>query len=176
MVDFAAYSLFGSHIARSAHDGAHLRDRLAWLGAFNRGGRRRGLVHLGDPEVEDLDKFTAVFARLDQDVVGLQVAVHDAGCTSGGQSVGDLRRDRAGLAPGQRPARPQQRAQTVTAHELHNEVRAAVVQHPIVDCARHVGVLELGHGHRFAGETGRDLATVSELRSHHLDRNLLVQG
>ena len=64
----ASRARFGAHVLRRAHDQAGFGDLLAFLAAHG----------LGDAEVHHLDDVRAALAPGQHDVVGLQVAVHDA--------------------------------------------------------------------------------------------------
>ena len=99
----------------------------------------------------------------------------DAGRLGGRERIRNLRHQLAHAPPRQLLLRREQRAQAAPAHQLHDEIRAAFGQRAVVDRARHVRMLELRGGHRFAGEARCDLAVARELGAHDLERDLLVQ-
>jgi hypothetical protein len=122
-VDGASLHLLRRHVGSGAEDrqrrGVALGRRA---GACRRRVRAFGrrlcdpLGELGDPEVDDL---RIAAARHDQ-VLRLQVAVHDAGGVGAGQAVGDARQqleDRGAVARGTGPDR-----QRLPFHELHGHV------------------------------------------------------
>ena len=78
--------------------------------------RRLGLVHLREPEVEDL----GAAARRDHDVRGLDVAMRDAALLRRRHRVGDLNPD-AQQAIERHPAARQRLAQRLAVHEFHRE-------------------------------------------------------
>ena len=87
--------LLGRHVTHRPEDDAGLGRRRSAVGRLGRSlGRRLGLRQLGETEVEDLD---AAVARHEQ-VLGLQVAVHDPLLVRGGEPVRDLDRVVDGLA------------------------------------------------------------------------------
>jgi hypothetical protein len=130
-----------------------------------------GADGLGQPEVGDLDP--AVVG--DEDVLGLDVAVHDPGAVRGGERGDDRlqqrerprRRHRALLGDGV--------AQGVPGDQLHRQEDGAVVLALVVD--RHdVGVRQLGRGARLAHEAGGEVGAVTEAGVHDLDRDGAVQA
>ena len=105
---------------------------------------------------------------LEQDVVGLDVAVDDGEPVGGAERVGRLRHDPAGLldrqlAPPADPARHR-----LAVHVPHDEVDQAVALADGVD--RHdVGMGQLGGGLRLAGEPLADVLLEGELGGQDLD-------
>ena len=78
-VDGPAQALFWRHEQRRAHH----RPGLGQVGA-------RGVQQLGDAEVEQLDVGLAVRGTRDPDVLGLEIAVHDACLVRGLERAADL--------------------------------------------------------------------------------------
>ena len=70
-VDRLAQRLLGRQVLGRAEDDARLGQRLAAPDC--------GCGHLGDAEVEDLDHVALAVALDQHDVVGLEIAVDDAG-------------------------------------------------------------------------------------------------
>ena len=89
MVGRHAAHLLRAHVPRRAHDHSHLS---AYGDGFIRGTGVCGL-HFRQPEIQSLRPPVAG----EQDVVGLEIAMHDAGVMSGGESAGDLRGHFEGL-------------------------------------------------------------------------------
>ena len=84
--------LLGTHVLRRAHHQAGLRHLLARLAA------RR----LGDAEVHDLHAVRRRRGLRDHDVVGLEIAVHDAQVVRRLERVGGLPDDLGGARRRQR--------------------------------------------------------------------------
>ena len=79
---------------------------ITWLRAGERQSSARRAEQLGEAEVGDLH----AAARVEQDVLGLDVAVHDALVVRVLQRVADLRHDRERLARRERARAQQLRA------------------------------------------------------------------
>jgi hypothetical protein len=69
----------------------------------------------------------------EQDVGGLDVAVHEPGGVRGVEGRGDLHHDRRGLADAERPRAPQPRGEVLPADVAHDDVGHAVVLAGAVD-------------------------------------------
>jgi hypothetical protein len=109
------------------------RYGLGRIGRRSPGGR-----HFRQTEVENLDRSIGP----DQDVVGLEIAVHDPHGVSGGEAVGDLHRHIEELT------RALCLANGRAVNKLHDKiVRPHVVQ--LTD----VGMIQRGYGAGFALET-----------------------
>jgi hypothetical protein len=170
VVDLLAEGLLGGHVAGGAHDHAHAGERFVGLGAaLDLAG------DAGDPEVDDADVVAAVVAALEEDVVGLEVAVDDAGGVRGGEGVGDLGGDLAGAGPREGFAL-EVAAQADAADELDDEEGAAAVEGAVVEGADDVRVIDGGGGHRLAGEAGGDLRDLGELAADDLEGDLFCGG
>jgi hypothetical protein len=144
-IDGFALGLLGGHVGSGAGDFAFLADG----GGLRLEPVRRAGQELGKAEIEDLDAAVAV----DEDVVGFQVAVDDAGLVGGGESVADL----DGVAEG---IGGWKRAREGSAFDiLHDEVWQALVVANFIESAD-VGMVEGGDGAGFAfealGEAGVD--------------------
>jgi hypothetical protein len=125
------------------------------------------LVDLGEPEVEDLDRA----GGREHDVLGLQVAVHDARRVRGGEDVGDLGRD-----PEQRgPPQPSPRETEMLAlDELEHEVVALGALEVVVD-ATDVRVLEARQDAGLAQEPLAGLALQPPLGANGLQRDAALE-
>ena len=128
------------------------------------GVRRHGALvvagGLGQPEVDDLD----AIVRRHHDVLGLQIAVHDAGLVRGGQPVGNLLRD-LDDALERHPAAQHLAAQRGALDQLRDEVRRVAFDADVVD-GDDVGVIEGARGDGLAGEA---------LLTHGIERAGLVE-
>ncbi len=131
MVDLeGSLHLLGRHVVRRAH---HLRG--------SREGRRRPHPgQFGQAEVRDLDLPVVI----EQDVAGLDVAVHDALFVGVLQRRADLADDRERLARGQ-GARVDHAPQVRALDQLHGDVPQVSCAPEIVD-GDDAGVREAGHG------------------------------
>ena len=98
--------LLGADVVDAAHDRAGQRERLEG-------------VRPGDAEVDQHGPAVGG----EQDVAGLEVAVHDPGLVGHLQRLGDLGDDRHDLVGGQPWALPQPAAQRLALDELHGDVR-----------------------------------------------------
>ena len=110
----------------------------------------------------------------DQDVLGLDVAVHDAGPVGGGEPGQHRLEDGEGLGDGQPAAGLQQVAQRAAADELHDQEDQALVAALVAD-ADDVGVAEHGRGPGLAGEPVDERRVVREVLGHDLDGDGPVQ-
>ena len=75
----------------------------------------------GDAEVGQPDPRTARTGRLEQEVAGLDVAVHDSGRVHGGQGVERLLEEHPDIAVGERTVAGEQLLDVATAHEVHHQ-------------------------------------------------------
>ena len=82
-IDGIAEQLLGAHVFRCPDDEPRARQRLV----------RPFLDGLGDAEVDDLRHLATVLGRGDDDVVGLQVAMHDPQLVRRDERFRDLARD-----------------------------------------------------------------------------------
>jgi hypothetical protein len=82
-----------------------------------------------EAEVHQQDA-TALFAH---DVLGLDVAVQDAGAVYGAERAGDVEADQRGLAVAERALQAEQHGERLALHEVRPEAYAAVVAVDAVD-------------------------------------------
>ncbi len=107
----------------------------------------------------------------DDDVLGLDVAVHDAGAVRGSERVGDSGGHRDPLANRFRSLRRHHVAQRRTGEQfLHDVVRPAVDAH-VID-GRNVGMTQRGGRPGFLFEAGQPLRVGREERRQNLDGHL----
>ncbi len=169
MVDFLPLRLLRSHVARGTHD-------LAGPGAEHRGGHtrlrahsRRHLGELGQAEVEDL----GVPVLRDEDVLRLEVAVHDARLVRRLQRLGDLDGQRQRALELHRCAQQFPKRGAVE-QLLHHEVHAALVADVVH--RGDVRVVERRRRPRLLLEPGQPLRVGGELLGQHLDGHLAAQA
>ena len=118
VIDGGAARLLGRHVFERAHDRA--------AGGGRRGaGRHRSR----DPEVHD----QRLAVLVDHDVLGLEIAVHDAGLVRGGQSRGDVLREDQRLRRRQLAAIAQQVGEVLPLDVRHRDVLDAVDLPEVVD-------------------------------------------
>ena len=151
-----APQLFRRHVAHRAHQGG---------GPSRLRPPRQRAVQRGQAEVEDLHP--AVDA--DEDVLRLEIAVHDAAGVSGGEPSGNLERDLQGGRERQR-AGAEPRPQRFALEAFGDEVRgAAVVAHVIH--RDDIGVIEGAGGPGFVVQR-REALAVGRMRQQQLDRHV----
>jgi hypothetical protein len=145
LIERLAAQLLRRHVARRSDDGTVLRDRHVVEAAR-------------DAEVRDDG---AIGGALDQDVVGLEVAMNDADVVRGVQALAELVRDRAEARP--RHRRAELARERLAVDELHREEAIAAVLAD-VEHARDVLVVDPPRQADFAakplervgGETGAE--------------------
>ena len=126
--------------------------------------------HLGDPEVEELGHQHAVLIRRDEDVVGLQIAVHHALGVGARHRAHHRQEERSHLTQAEDPA-PQPRLERLAAQELEHEVDRAVLVLAHVEHVDHVGVLELRCGPRLLEKAPHHLGIPGVLVVEDLHRD-----
>ena len=124
----------------------------------------------GQPEVGDLDH--AVLAQ--DDVLGLDVAVDQAGAVRRAERLQDRVEDVERRARGQRALGLHHLAQGVPGDELHREEHPALVLALVVD-GDDVGVAEPGGRPGLAAEPADEGLVGGEARAHDLQRHLAVE-
>ena len=143
--------LLGCHVGERADDGARCRQRPLAGDA-------------GDPEVDELRLVTGA----DEDVLGLDVAVDNAGAVGMGQRRGRVRADLCDEAVRQLSAAPEA-AQGLALDQLGDEERPLPIAGELVQ-RRDVAVREAGHRLRLPGHPGGAVLAVD-----HLDRDRPLQ-
>ncbi len=130
-----AHDLLGRHVARRAHDRAHLRQ----VRGFD----------VGNPEVGNLHRAV----RQQEDVRRFDVAVDDALTMRIPERVEDLPHDPHDIGDLEALVRLEALLELATLHELHRDVPDAVVLAEVVD-GHDVWVIEPARRLRFAAEAG----------------------
>jgi hypothetical protein len=152
----------------------HVRDRGQQLPALV----GTGLDRPGQPEVGHLDHRVDQAAppgRLGhQDVLRLDVPVHQPGPVRGGDRGEGLLQDRQRLGRGQPAPVGQQLAQGAPAYVLHHQVGQAVMAALVVD-GDHVGVGQPGDGLGLVGEALQEARVTGVGRVDDLQRDRTLQ-
>ena len=164
LVDRAGPGLLWRQIPERAQHHARQRVRGGGLGAVGRS-ERRGR---GQAEVEDLQ---ATVGR-QEDVVGLQVAVHDAAGMRGGEPGGELQRQADGLALADRAA-PEARPQRLPVEQLGDEVRHLAGAD--VEDRQQVRVRQPGDRPRFPLEPREPIGVLGGGSRQHLHRDVTAE-
>jgi hypothetical protein len=110
----------------------------------------------------------------DQDVLRLDVAVHDAGRVRRRQPVEHARHDLERGRGGEPPAVPEQALQRAAGHELHRQVQERPVG-ALVEDRHHVLVRQPRHRLGLADEPAPELLVPGQLGVHDLERHLAVE-
>ena len=129
-----------------------------------------GVGQLRQPEIENLD---AVIVRHEQ-VVGFQIAVHDAVRVSGRKTFRHLTRVLDGAA--RRQSRVAETGpERFPGEEFGDQVRPAVVAADIVHC-QHVGMIESAGRAGFVLEPAHARIVCREVLGNHLDRDVASEA
>ena len=170
MIDGAAPHLLRRHVAGRAQHRPRAREAT---------GHRRhlcggGCVRLdgggpGETEVENLH----LPVVQDEDVVGLEIAMHDAACMRRFEPARSLRRDGGRLLRRQRTAADQV-AQRLAFEQFGDGVVHAVVAAEIVN-REDVGMRERGDGARFAFEPRDAIRVGADRGRQHLECDIAPQ-
>jgi hypothetical protein len=160
-IDIAlAERLLGRHVGRRAN-----RDA-------GDGDARTALRGAGDPEVGDEH---AAAGALDEDVVGLDVTVHDTVRMRVGQGIGDVPEDPPRLGEGGHWLASEALGETLALDQPHDEVGepAAFVDRVDGDDVR---MIQLRGSLRLAPEPLPHAGVEGQLRRQHLDRNAPIEA
>ena len=177
VVDGATAGLLRRHVAHGAEHDAGRGLRGGRVGPGRRGRvepllslARRVRAQLGEAEVEQLHE--AVVRH--HHVLGLEVAVDDAGGVRLREPVRHLRADLEDAPHGQRAAVEHHLAQRVALHQLHHDVRHSRGLADVVD-RDDVRVVERGRRARLLREAAEPQRVGGEPLRQELDRHVAVQ-
>jgi hypothetical protein len=131
---------------------------------------------LREPEVHHLHEVVAGAERLDQDVLGLDVAVDDLRRVRLGERGEHLADDLDGARRRQRSRLPHQPREVDAPQELHHDEQQPVLGAPEVEHAHRVGVVEPGAGAGLGVEARHRGLVAREVRMDHLHREGLAEG
>ena len=151
----------GRHVARRPHDHAALRGVRALLAE-----------RLREPEVEHLD-VVATRALVEHDqVLELEIAMHDVQRVRRIQRVADLHPDVRDAGDRKRALALEHTEERASLDQLHRDEQAPVVDLPEVEHAHRVGVRELARELGFAKEAADRHRVTRERAIDQLDRDL----
>ena len=156
-------NLLGRHVVRGPNDRAaagHLRPDVAF-------------EELGQPKVQNLGRL-AIAALGDDDVLRLEVAVHDASRMRIGDGPGHLRAEIGHASEWHGPFFFENFGQIFAVHVLHHEVEGAGLRATEVEYMNRVGVVEAGRRLRFAMEASHVLRLLLKLSMQQLDGHHLA--
>ena len=165
-VDGVAAPLLGRHVVRRAAHDARARD----------GGRLRVGLQLREPEVHDLHEVSAAAERLEDHVLGLQIAMHDAQVvrfTEGGEHLAQHVDD---ASEGQRPLLVRDAREVLAPQELHHEVRLPVLGPAEVEHGHRVRMVELARRARFGHEAQGRVLVRKEMGVDDFDGDGTAEG
>ena len=170
----ATLALLGRHVRRRAEHEPGARAVRA-EGALVAG-------QLGDAEIEELDEVLVAAARRQDDVVGLEIAVDDAGLVRRGERIRDLERDRQRPLGRQRRLGPDHLRQGDPRQVLHDEVDEPIaaaragLDHAVVDDVDDVRVADRVDRLGLGEEPGDDVLVRRELGVKDLEGDLLADA
>lgn len=159
--------LLGGHVFGRAADHALARQTGAGL--------RLVLHQLGDAEVEHLGQLAMRSKLLDEDVLGLEVAVQDAEAVRFGERGEDLQRDVDDALPRERVVARDDVLERVALDELHHDVRDAVRGLSVVDDRNAVRMVEARRVVGLAREPSVAGLIVEEVRREDLGGERLAE-
>lgn len=144
-----------------------------------RPGPARGVDQLGDAEVGELGaRRTAGAGRLrevEQDVLGLDVAVHDPRGVRGGQAVRDVGDHRDGGQRREHALALQPGAQVGAVHQLHHQGEVVAVHHHVAH-TDHPGVIQAGQRGALLDEAADQHLIGGEVLAQQLDGHRPVRA
>ena len=120
------------------------------------------------PRSFDLHPFAPVGLTGDEDVVGLEIAVHDAEVMRGVQAVGDLAGELGRAARLERPLTAHERGERLPLHVLHRQIQRPVRGLAEVVDRGHIWLVNLARVRGLAVEAADGFRRGRQRRAHHL--------
>ena len=160
-VERVAAALLGAHVLGRAADDARAGDA----------GTDGLAAHLGEPEVHHLDEVAAGPHRLEDDVLGLEVAVDDLEVVRFGERREHLAQHADDATEGERPFLVLDSREVTPAEELHDEVQLTVGRLAEVDDRDGVRMVQPAGGARLGDEAGGGVLLADQVRVDDLDRD-----
>ena len=183
-----APDLLGRHVVRGSEDRVGGGERHGTVavdeGVVARGGlarrwprNRLGIAQeLGDAEVEHLDRLAAVLLLHDDQVVGLEVAVHDAEGVGAVERAGRLLQEAHGGALRKPPQALEPVAHRLAVEQLHHDEGPARLGDPEIEDLDGVAGLDLRGQLRFGHEALSRRFLLRRSRVQELDRDVGLEG
>ncbi len=151
-------SLLGGHVGGRA---VHAPALTLTLVTRRRAGRT-------DTEVQQRDLELAEPVAVQDDVLGLHVAVHVPRQVDGVQDGGDAHGDDGGLADGQGPEATLEARQALAIEALEHQEGRAILEQPVIQNRDDAGVKDRLSHLGFALESRHEIRVVCELRAQRL--------
>jgi len=126
---------------------------------------------LRDAEVEDLHEVGIVFARDEEDVVGLEIAMHDAARVRRTERSTDATRNVDRSYEREATLLRERIREAAPGEPLHDDVVTAVLELSEVEDVDDVIVLDVARGARLVEEARDECRIPTEVREEHLDRH-----
>ena len=161
MIDFFTEQLLGAHVFRRANHESRLRQRFF-----------TGPNGLRNSEINDLAAIAAIVGFRDNDVVRLEVAMHDAESVCRIQAIGDLSDERRHARQRQRSVFQQHLLERPPSDELHGKVHHAVGRLAEVEDVSHPIVIDAAGVRGFTTESCHRRWILHHVRMQELDRGL----
>jgi hypothetical protein len=112
--------------------------------------------HLGEAEIEHFRKILEPTLQAQEDVLGLEIAVNDAHLVSLLQRAADLNQHRNRALHRHRAFLADRLVEVLALEQLHHDVeRAVLLELPVHEDLRRVGMSQLAHRAGFAAESRR---------------------
>ncbi len=160
-VERVAATLLGRHVlGRAAHDSGARDRRLRFLD-----------LHLREAEVDDLHEVAAAAHRLEDDVLGLEVAVDDVEVMRFGERRERLSEHVDHAPERERPVLVRHAREVFAAQVLHDEVELAVVGLAEIDDRDRVRVVQSARRARLGDEARDRVLFAREVRVNDLHRD-----
>jgi len=162
--------LLRRHVERRAHHRAGARELILHAGLLN-------LVELRDSEVEDLHDRRAVLALMEEQILRLQITVHDAHRVRLVERARDLTEHARDFLRRQRPALRDDLLQIISGEELHHEERRAAElgRRVCVDDAHDVLALDARRRASLSLEALDRLRILRRRALQHLQRSAIAR-